>query len=52
MSARDVACDVLEAVRLRDAYANLELPGALRRARMSSADAGFATELTYGTLRM
>ena len=52
MSAREVACDVLEAVRLRDAFANLELPGALRRARMSSADAGFATELTYGTLRM
>lgn len=52
MNARDVACDVLEAVRLRDAYANLELPGTLRRARLSASDAGFATELTYGTLRM
>ncbi len=52
VSARDVACDVLEAVRLKDAYANLELPGALRRARLDPSDAGFATELTYGTLRM
>ena len=34
------------------AYANLELPKALRRARLSGRDAGFATELTYGTLRM
>lgn len=47
-----MACDVLEAVRLNDAYANLELPGALRRARLDTSDAGFATELTYGTLRM
>ncbi|GAB3115750.1 transcription antitermination factor NusB [Janibacter alkaliphilus] len=34
------------------AYANLELPQALRRARLSGRDAAFATELTYGTLRM
>jgi 16S rRNA (cytosine967-C5)-methyltransferase len=34
------------------AYANLELPQQLRRTRLSTRDAGFATELTYGTLRM
>ncbi len=34
------------------AYANLELPKELRRARLSGRDAAFATELTYGTLRM
>ncbi len=52
MNSRDVACEVMAAVRERDAYANLELPVVLRRARLSSPDAGFATELTYGTLRM
>lgn len=52
MNSRDVACEVMAAVRERDAYANLELPAVLRRARLSSSDAGFATELTYGTLRM
>ncbi len=34
-----------------DAYANLLLPARLRRARLSGPDAGFATELVYGTLR-
>ncbi len=50
--ARDTAYQVLRAVHEDGAYANLELPRALRRARMSGRDAAFATELTYGTLRL
>ncbi|APH01595.1 methyltransferase [Janibacter indicus] len=49
---RSTALRVLRAVSHEGAYANLELPKALRRARLSGRDAGFATELTYGTLRM
>jgi len=50
--ARLVAFDVLEAVRAEEAYANLLLPARIRRARLDRADAAFATELTYGTLRL
>jgi 16S rRNA (cytosine967-C5)-methyltransferase len=50
--ARRIALDVIMAVRESDAYANLLLPVRLERAKLSSADAGFTTELTYGTLRM
>jgi 16S rRNA (cytosine967-C5)-methyltransferase len=50
--ARQIALDVIMAVRESDAYANLLLPVRLDRARLSEADRGFATELTYGTLRM
>ncbi|WP_419866228.1 RsmB/NOP family class I SAM-dependent RNA methyltransferase [Ornithinimicrobium cerasi] len=50
--ARDVAYQVLRAVGSDGAYANLELPAALRRARLRGRDAAFATELTYGTLRL
>lgn len=42
---------MLRAVTDDDAYANLLLPTRLRRARLVGADAAFATELTYGTLR-
>ncbi|MEJ5944709.1 transcription antitermination factor NusB [Pseudokineococcus basanitobsidens] len=49
--AREVALDVLTAVREDDAYANLVLPGLLRRARLDARDAALATELAYGTLR-
>lgn len=49
--ARRVALDVIRAVSESDAYANLALPVALDRAKLSGADAGLATELTYGTLR-
>jgi 16S rRNA (cytosine967-C5)-methyltransferase len=45
------AYDVLLAVRERDAYANLVLPGLLRERRLDTRDAAFATELAYGTLR-
>ncbi|MCS0498208.1 RsmB/NOP family class I SAM-dependent RNA methyltransferase [Protaetiibacter mangrovi] len=50
--SRRVAAEVLGAVRTSDAYANLLLPVRIREAGLSSADAGFATELVYGTLRM
>ncbi|MBT0768913.1 rRNA small subunit methyltransferase B [Kineosporia sp. J2-2] len=49
--ARAVAYEVLRAVTERDAYANLILPGMLRRARLRGRDAGLATELAYGALR-
>ncbi|GAA1695256.1 transcription antitermination factor NusB [Microcella alkalica] len=50
-TARGVALEVVRAVARDDAYANLLLPVAIRRARLGSADAGLATELAYGTLR-
>src|SRR5690554_6979657 len=49
--ARRVAFEVISAVRESDAYANLLLPVKLERAGLHGADAGLATELTYGTLR-
>ncbi len=49
--ARDTAYQALRAVA-EGAYANLELPRLLREARLSGRDAAFATELTYGTVRM
>ncbi|KQO64738.1 RsmB/NOP family class I SAM-dependent RNA methyltransferase [Curtobacterium sp. Leaf261] len=51
-SARRVALDVIRAVQADDAYANLLLPVRIRRAGLTPRDAGFATELTYGTIRM
>jgi len=51
ISARKVAYDVIHAVHVNDAYANLELPSACSRANLATRDAAFATELTYGTLR-
>lgn len=50
-TARGVALEVIRAVSRDDAYANLLLPVAIGRARLSASDAAFATELTYGTLR-
>jgi 16S rRNA (cytosine967-C5)-methyltransferase len=47
-----VAYQVLRAVQDDDAYANLLLPSLIADARLSTSDAAFATELTYGTLRM
>lgn len=49
--ARRIAFQVLRAVERDDAYANLLLPALLAGAGLSPADAGLATELTYGTLR-
>ncbi len=50
-AARQVAYDTIRAVHESDAYANLLLPTAIGRAGLDAADAGLATELTYGTLR-
>ncbi|HOA86364.1 MAG: transcription antitermination factor NusB [Microbacteriaceae bacterium] len=50
-TARTVAFEVIRAVNDADAYANLLLPRAIERAGLGTADAGLATELTYGTLR-
>ena len=50
--ARQLAFEVLRDVGQSDAYANLILPPRLRRRGLTGRDAGFATELAYGTLRM
>lgn len=50
-SAREVARDVVLAVAQDDAYANLLLPARIREARLTPAEAAFATELAYGALR-
>jgi 16S rRNA (cytosine967-C5)-methyltransferase len=50
--ARQAAYDTLRAVAEEDAYANLVLPRLLRERRITGRDASFATELTYGALRM
>ncbi len=50
-ASRRVAYDTIRAVHESDAYANLLLPRSIERAGLSPADAGLATELTYGTLR-
>ncbi len=49
--ARLAAYDVLKAVRVDDAYANLVLPRILARHRLAGRDAAFATELAAGALR-
>lgn len=50
-TSRRVAFETIRAVNESDAYANLLLPKAIVRAGLDTADAGLATELTYGTLR-
>ncbi|MFT4289256.1 RsmB/NOP family class I SAM-dependent RNA methyltransferase [Nocardioides sp.] len=50
--ARLAAFEVLRAVRVDDAYANLVLPHALAGHGLTGRDAAFATELVSGTLRM
>jgi 16S rRNA (cytosine967-C5)-methyltransferase len=49
--ARATAFDVVLAVETDGAFANLLLPRLLRERRLDARDAGFATELAYGTLR-
>lgn len=49
--ARLAALDVLKAVRVDDAYANLALPHALAEHGLTGRDAAFATELVSGTIR-
>ncbi|MCU1587021.1 MAG: rRNA cytosine-C5-methyltransferase [Frankiales bacterium] len=48
---RLTAYDVLKAVRVDGAYANLVLPKLLAERKLSGRDAALATELAYGTLR-
>ena len=50
-TTRRVAFDVLQAVHEKDAYSNLVLPAVLDELKVSSRDAGLATEITYGALR-
>lgn len=50
--ARLVALEALTKVRRDGAYANLVLPPLLDQAGLGKRDAGFATALTYGTLRL
>ncbi len=50
--ARSLVFQVLLQVELEDAYANLVLPKLLRKANFNRQDAAYATNLTYGTLRM
>lgn len=49
--SRLAAWDVLKAVRVEDAYANLVLPQVLEKYGLAGRDAAFATELASGTLR-
>ena len=49
--ARMAALELLTAVRVRNAYANLAFPAILRRHGLRDRDAALATELGYGTLR-
>jgi 16S rRNA (cytosine967-C5)-methyltransferase len=49
--ARRAAADAILGVDRDSAFANLLLPRLLRERRISGADAAFATELAYGTLR-
>ncbi len=50
--SRQAAYETLRAVAVKDAYANLVLPGLLRERGVTGRDAAFATELTYGALRL
>src|SRR5688572_30785919 len=49
--SRLAAYDVLKAVRLDDAYANLALPQVLADHKLAGRDAAFTTELVSGTIR-
>src|SRR3954468_17163587 len=49
--ARRAALDVIRAVGVDGAYANLLLPRLLRERGLDTRDAAFTTELCYGTLR-
>ena len=49
--SRGAAYDLLHAVAADDAYANLVWPTIVADAKLDARDAGFATELAYGTLR-
>lgn len=50
-AARRAAFEVLKAVRVQDAYANLVLPAVVAHFALDARDAAFATELSAGALR-
>ncbi|WP_457206150.1 RsmB/NOP family class I SAM-dependent RNA methyltransferase [Nocardioides sp. P5_C9_2] len=50
--SRLAALEVLKAVRVDDAYANLALPKVLAEHGLSGRDAAFTTELVSGTIRL
>lgn len=50
-ASRLAAYDVLKAVRVDDAYANLALPQVLAEHQLVGRDAAFTTELVSGTIR-
>ena len=50
-TARGAAYDLLHAVHVDDAYANIAMAEILADARLDARDAALATELAYGTLR-
>ncbi len=51
-ASRLAALEVLKAVRVDDAYANLALPKALADHGLAGRDAAFTTELVSGTIRL
>ncbi|WP_084103715.1 RsmB/NOP family class I SAM-dependent RNA methyltransferase [Demequina sp. NBRC 110056] len=50
--AREAAFTCIESVVYDSAYANLVMPDIVAKAGLDGRDAGFATELAYGALRM
>ena len=50
--ARLAAYECLYAVRQDGAYANIVLPNIIKDKKLSKIDAAFATELSYGTIRL
>ncbi len=51
-TARRVAVAVSEQIRADEAYSNLALPPAIRKARLDARDAALATDLVYGSHRV
>lgn len=52
LNAREVAAVVLERVATEDAFASLTLDAEISRAQLDRRDAGLATEIVYGALRV
>ena len=50
--SRLTAYELVHQVNNEGAYANIRLPELLAKSKMNTADKGFTTELSYGTLRM
>ena len=51
ITAREVALDVLTRVEQEGAYSNLLLNQSLQKLQLERTEAGFATELVYGTIQ-